>query len=272
MVFEYNNYRSFLRASLTARVEKNSRYSLRAMAQQLGVSNSNLSEVMNGKSNFSTGAMRKVAKGLRLTPQQTEYLCLLVELDSATDPDGRAFILERMRAINPQSVPAHDVSVDQFRQISEWYHSAILEMIYLSDFKFDAGEIARRLGIPRPDARAAIERLKRLKMIRKEASGKYVRASERLLVQAPNANTALRHFYRQMLEKADAAVENQDPKERLSGYETFPVAPEHLPQIRAAMDRFLDELQALTQKAPKRTQVYHALVHVFNLTHERGSL
>ncbi|HUP58262.1 MAG TPA: TIGR02147 family protein [Bdellovibrionota bacterium] len=271
MVFEFNNYRGFLRASLTARMEKNSRYSLRAMAQQLGISNSNLSEVMNGKSNFSTTAMRKVAKGLRLTPQETEYLCLLVELDSATDPDARAFILERMRALNPANVPAHDVSVDQFRQISEWYHSAILEMVYLANFPFEAAAISSRLGISRHEARAAIDRLKRLGLIRKDASGRYVRTNERLLTQSPTANTALRSFYRQMLEKASSAIESQGPDERLSGYETFPVAPEQLPQIRAAMNRFLDEVQTLTQSSPQSTQVYHALVHVFNLTAGKGA-
>ncbi len=236
------------------------------MAQQLGVSSSNLSEVMNGKSNFSTLAMRKVAKGFRLAPRETEYLCLLVQLDSAPDPEARAFILEQMRALNPNGVPAHDVDVDQFRQMSEWYHSAILELARLNDYDLTADSAANSLGISKLEAEVALDRLSRLQLIAKDAAGQWKRSTEDLSFRPSNTPEALRSFYRQMMEKASDSLDEQSQQERVSGYETMSFAPEALPEARAATHAYFEELVRISKKHPRHSQVYHLLVHLFNLT------
>src|SRR4051812_45542099 len=100
VIFEFTSYRSFLRATLAERVERNPRYSLRAMAQHLGFACSTLSEVINGKANFSIRSARKLAIGMKLSKAETEYLCLLVRLEACKDPDAREVILGLMRALN----------------------------------------------------------------------------------------------------------------------------------------------------------------------------
>jgi uncharacterized protein (TIGR02147 family) len=266
VIYEFNNYRSYLRAVLADRTARNPSYSLRALAQQLGFASSSLSEVMNGKANFSKSSAWKTARGLGLGSQESEYLSLLVELDSARDPDARELILGRLRELSPQSVATHDLGIDQFRQIAEWYHSAILELVTLEEFDLSPANVASRLGITQTDARAAIERLERLELIERSSSGRYVRTKDRLMVRSAPANTGLRTFYRQMLAKADQALDSQASEERASGYETFALAPAAMPEVREALDRFLNELQTISRKHPGRETVHHALVHVFNLT------
>jgi lambda repressor-like predicted transcriptional regulator len=44
-VYEFNNYRDYLKSALAEKMEKNSNFSLRAMARQSGIAGSTLSEV-----------------------------------------------------------------------------------------------------------------------------------------------------------------------------------------------------------------------------------
>ena len=64
------NYREALRHSLRERKVKNSGYSQRAFARDLGVSSTALSDVLSGKRNFSEENAQKVAERLSFSPDQ----------------------------------------------------------------------------------------------------------------------------------------------------------------------------------------------------------
>ena len=146
MIYEHVSYRSFIKEVLAERVKKNSKYSLRAMATQLGFSHSTLSEVMKGSANLSLSSARKMALKLNLSPLETEYLCLLIQFEATKDVEIRESLFAQMRGLNPTKTKSHDLSLDQFRQIAEWYHSAILEMVHLYKFDPTPLAVAKRLG------------------------------------------------------------------------------------------------------------------------------
>lgn len=267
MIYQHVSYRSYLREVLADRTKKNSKYSLRAMAKQLGFASSSLSEVLNGSANFSLMSARKIASRLELTAEETEYLCLLVQFDSSEDPEIRESLLNRMKSINPKKTTTHDLSVDQFKQISEWYHSAIIEIVNLRNFEFTPLNVAKRLGISKVEAEVAIERLLRLEILEKNKKGETVVVHDCLLTQSnTQTNQAMRNFFRQMMQKASEALETQNPKERLSGYETMAIAPESLPEAKVIFEKFFTDMLALSNRHPKKKNVYHLLVHFFNLT------
>jgi len=144
MIYAHTSYRSFLKEILADKAKKNPKYSLRAMAKHLGFASSSLSEVMAGKSGFSLQSARKVAAKLNLSSGETEYLCLLVQFESSADPEIREHIFARMKDLTPKKLPIHDLSIDHFKQISEWYHSAILEMVSLHSFEMISANVATR--------------------------------------------------------------------------------------------------------------------------------
>jgi uncharacterized protein (TIGR02147 family) len=266
MVLEHSSYRSFLKALLAERAGKNPSYSLRALARQLGCASSTLSEVLNGKFNFSPAMLQKIARRLRLSPAETRYLCLLAQLETFREPALRESVLEQLKALNPARTDVHDLSLDHFKQISEWYHSAILEMVYLDDFELTPRDVARRLRVTVLEAEAAIERLLRLGLLRRLPGGEYARTDRNIVSEARDSNEALLSFYRQMVEKASEALDHQKPDERLSAFETVPFAREDLPEIRDAARRFINEIARISAKGAKRRDVYHLSLHFFNLT------
>jgi uncharacterized protein (TIGR02147 family) len=266
MIYEHTSYRTFLKEELAVRTKKNPKYSLRAMAMQLGFSHSTLSLVMKGALNLSLESARKIASRLNLSTAETEYLCLLIQFDGAQDPEVRESILKRLKSINPKVIQSHDLSV--FKQRSEWYYTAIMGMAELPNNQMTPTQISKRLGISKIEAEVAVDRLLRLELLEKDNSGRLVPVRDRLLIQSDaTSNEALRKFYRQMFQKVSEALENQTSKERISGFETIPLASEAINEAQEITEKYFQEMIALGEKYPKQKHVYHLIVHFFNLTH-----
>jgi uncharacterized protein (TIGR02147 family) len=268
MIYQYVSYRSYLKEVLAERVKRNSKYSLRAMAKHLGVSSSALSEIMNGLANFSLNSARKIATKLDLSNGEVEYFCSLVQLESSRDPEVRESLLEKIKSLNPNKPKAHDLSVDLFKQRSEWYYSAILAMFQLSQTEMTSQIISKRLGISKIEAEVAVDCLIRLDLLERNKAGKITLTHAQFMTQSDASNNeALRKFYRQMMQKAGDALENQSTKERISGYETLAIANEALPEAKEIIEKCFQDIASLSEKYPKRKNVYHLVLHFFNLTH-----
>ena len=270
MIFEHTHYRGFLRAVLSERLKKNPRYSLRAMAKQLGIQSSQLSEVLNGKANISIPNARRIALKLDLTKNEAEYFCLWVELETERDPLVREGLVSRMKDLNPEGRKVSDLSVDLFRQISDWQHSAILELVNLKNFELAPDSISKKLGISKLEAQVSLDRLERLELLARDAQGKWYRPDNDIRFTAGNDKTALYAFYRQMFKKVSESLNTQKPgSERISGFQTIPLSKEALPEIDQAVDRFYEEIIRIARKYPNKDSVYNLMVHFINLTHEK---
>lgn len=241
-------------------------YSLRGFADKLGVSNSYLSEILKGKKALSVELAFKLAVKLKLTDQETQYFCLLVQLEHEADPEFRAELMRRLEAANPQR-KSHDLSVDIFKAISDWYHLAILELTFLPNFRFDASHIAKELGISKNEAELAMERLMRLELIQKNPKNRKLRKSKGYtLTESHIPNSALKIFHKQILQKSIQAIDAQGPKERVTANDILPFDSKNLPE----MDRLSREFSAAAIRIANRSKckdsVYALSVNFFRLS------
>jgi uncharacterized protein (TIGR02147 family) len=263
MIWEHTNYRGYLKSVLADRISHNSRYSLRAMAAQLGIAQSTFCDLLKGKKNISSEMAAKLSKRLGLNEGESEYFFLLVQAESARDPAFRESILNRLRTLNP-GLKNYDLSVDAFKVISTWYHTALYEYFELeADFKVD--EAVRRLGITRVEAEAALERLERLELIERKGS-RYRRVQGPFLAASAVPNEALRSFHRQMLQKAIECLETQSPHEKAIGTETFAFDASQLNEAKKIQEDCFKRMTALAAKSKKKTDVYHLGIHFFRIT------
>jgi uncharacterized protein (TIGR02147 family) len=265
MVYDYKDYRSFLKNVLAERIVKNPKYSLRAMAKQIGMAPSSLSEVLAGKKNFSSEAALKVAQGLRFSAKERDYLSILVQLETVKSEKVRMDLLEKLATLHPDRT-IHNLNLDLFKSISDWYHLAIQNMVDLHGFDFTSMNIAKSLGITKAQADAAIDRLERLELIEKNADGKYVRCLDNILVQSATPNEALRQYHRQMLAKAIDSIDTQSPKEKLIGSENMIFDSENLAKANDIIENCFSELIQLSKKSKKKNTLYHLGIQFFKLT------
>lgn len=261
MIFEYSNYRDYLRSNLVERISKNSSYSLRAMAQHLGLSPSSLSEVIKGKRNLSLAKAAALANKLGLKGKEAEYFCLLVQIEHTADPIIKESVQNRIQILNPQR-KSHNLSLDLFKLIADWYHTAILHLAEVDGFEVTPQEISKRIGISVFEAATAIERLERLELLKKE-DGKYIKLNG-FYSESPIPNDSLRRFHKQTLEKAIESLQTQTPKEKIIRSETFAIDPALLPQADELMEEFVAKLLKLFAQSKKKTEVYHLGIQLFN--------
>jgi uncharacterized protein (TIGR02147 family) len=265
-VLQFNNYRLYLRSVLAERASANSKYSLRAFAQNLGLAPSYLSAVLNGKKSLSPETAYIVTEKLHLEDQEAAYFRILAQIEGTKSPSLKESLLQRAQTLSP-TVAVNDLSVDQFKIISDWYHYAILASTELSEVEATPDRLAKILGLSLAEVQVAVDRMMRLEMLEKDSGGRLKKTlpNPRLVLQTPNR--AARSHHRQNLEKAIESLSLQTPDERFNGSETFCIDDSQYGEFRELCKQFLDSALVLAKKAKTKNQVYHLGVQFFRFSH-----
>ncbi|KYG66676.1 hypothetical protein AZI86_06420 [Bdellovibrio bacteriovorus] len=268
MIFQHTEYRVFLKDVLELRAKENPHHSLRSFAAKLNISTSFLSEVLNSKKSLSVELAFKIAVKLGLTDLETQYLCLLVQMENEQDPEFRAECLKRLNALNPHRVH-YDLSVDIFKTISEWHHIAILEMTHLPNFSMDAGFIADKLGISKVEAELSMKRLLRLKLAENTDQG-WKKAHTYILSESKIPHSALQQFHRQYLEKASQCFAAYDTKERVNSTDVLAMDSKFIPEADRLAREFSLAVMRLAEKSKTKDRVYALSLHMYPVTQWGG--
>lgn len=249
---------SALREVFLERRRRNPRYSLRALARDLGVSHSYLSLALNGKRRLSSRQTLNLAKLAALPTKETTSLLLAsAEVRSPSD--------------NPSAPKASFVrqEMDRYRVLEEWYHLPILDLTRLLRFRAEPPWIARELGISARQAASALARLKRLGML-VEVNGRWTKREQRIAFPTRESMASVRAFHRQMIEKSLKALGSSRPadfgRRDITGI-TMPVNAAKIPQAKKRIERFRRMLLRFLADG-ECTDLYQLNVQLFPLTPE----
>lgn len=241
---------------------RNPAVSLRSFARKAGLSASALSEILSGKRRVSRVLAERILNKLCVDPEQSAALL-------------GAFPAKARRG---SPVPAGpllkyaELGIEQFRAVSEWYHFAILSLAEIDGYRHDAAWIAGRLGIRKPDAAAALERLEKLGMLRWDAaSGKPVHGASAYSTTDGLADLSIRKAHAQNLELAQKSLENDPVNERDFSAVTMAIDPDRLPEARRMIREFEDRLCAFLEGGAKK-EVHKICVQLFPLTRKENEV
>jgi uncharacterized protein (TIGR02147 family) len=266
LIYEFARTADVLRAELARRTERNSGYSANAFARDLGVSKAYLSLLFSGKRPLTEAAARKLSRKLSLGAQEAEYFELIRKLESARTEEIRKYYLGQLN----QFRKSHDVtelSLEQFKVMSDWQHSAILEAVELDDMEPTPEAIAAKLNLPVSDVNGASSRLLKLGLLTRKGK-RFQRTKQGLLATSNDiSSAALRSFHRQILSMASDALDEQPVEERHVSGMTMAIDPEKLPEAKARIRQFMRDLMA-DLGTGKKTEVYQISTQLFRL---RGS-
>jgi len=230
-----------------ARRERNGSYSQRAFARALGVSPATLSQVMAGKRRLGPSAARVIAERLGWSGRRKER-----------------FLVGAVVARGEEETERTRLDAARFQAIADWHHFAILSLAEVKGARADAAWIAWRLGISESTARAALERLLTLGLV--ELRGKsFVQTGCPLTAGDGAADEAIRKHHRQLLRKAEDALDHLPVAARDFGAITFAADPAKLDEVRALARQFRREVALLMGEGRPRA-VMALTVHVFPLS------
>lgn len=244
------NLKVILQNELLARTEKNKAYSLRSFAVNLGLPPSTLSQIMQGKRAPSQKNLEKICAHLGLTI-----------VNEAFTKDSE----------EPSKETWHNVNTDVFAAISQWYHFAILELIKVHKGKLSPEFISERLGIKTMEARAGLERLERLKLIKKNVRGNWVDLNNGFAAYHDGLRTteAQKALMGQMLEIAREKIQTVPLEKRDHSSMTLSVRKKDVPKAKELLKKFRREFTALMEEAGEPDEVYELTMAFYPLTKEK---
>lgn len=245
----------FLRAEYLKRRAKNPSYSMRAFAKQLSLSPARLCQVLNGKRPMTSKQVEKIVTCLKLSPGRQQFL---LESVIRTGTKGKKF--------SPKYAQIH---LDQFKFISDWYHSAILCLIKTNGFKSEPKTIAARLGLSVVEVQAALDRLAALGLIER-CPGQIKAIQSNVAVGSGVASPALRKLHKQMLKKAGDSLEEVDVELRDITSITMAIDPKRLAGAKQLITTFRRKLCEYLEQGDQRS-VYAFNMQLFPLSKIGGA-
>jgi uncharacterized protein (TIGR02147 family) len=258
------HYKDFLEREYEMRQRRNSAYSLRAFARDLGMQPSKLSEVFHGIRGLSRKTGEKIVKKMKLSPHECSVFLNLIDFHQNRSRVLKRRAEENLRVLN--AVDAYsDLSLEKFKIISDWYHFAILELTEVYDFESDPGWIAGRLGISTKTATEAIERLLEFGLLKRTKSGKLIQSHLNLATPSGIPSRELREHHSQILMKADNALHEVDLSERDFSAITLAFGSEQMDVVRNELKELRRRLGQTIQEKQKKDRVYCLSIQFFPL-------
>lgn len=145
---------SILTQEYLTRLKRNSRYSIRAYSQALGISSGALSQILSRRRPLTEKQALKMLPYLNLEPKQAQQF-----IDNFQNRSNRK---------KNQYDKFKTLKEDEFSLIAEWYHYAILNLMDTRNFRSDERWVAERLSISTIEVQEAFLRLERLGFIKRQ--------------------------------------------------------------------------------------------------------
>ena len=273
-VFEFLDYRAFLRAYYTAEKARRPAFSHRFFSRLAGLRSPNfLKLVMDGERNLGPETVPKFSHAIGLTGEAAAFFSDLVTFTQAESVADKNRAFERISA-SRRFRSAKRIEGDLFKYLSQWYYPAIRELAAREDFVENPKWIAAQLRpkIAASDAASALNLLLSLGLlVRDEKTGRIVRGEPTITTEHQTVRSlAVTNFHRQMLERASASIETIPPNERDLAALTVCVGPATAALVKERIHKFREEMTQLCDADVKGNIVYQLNIQWFPLSAAPG--
>jgi len=271
-VFQFNDAVDFLQSVLEEKKRRNTRFSLRAWASQLGMPHAaTLSAVLNRKQDLAPELALKIRTTLKLSQGASEFYDLLVLYTNAKNPLERDVLSRHLAGMHP-SAQFSTLDLDASRMIADWRYFAVLELTSQPDCSDDPDHIAKRFGSAMTPAQAKdiIDRLLRLQLVKRLDDGRLMRTTKNIATPGDNPEQALRGIHHQLLDMAKERLETMPVTAREFSANFFVGRSDQIAVIKTRMRQLRRELSQVIED-PSGDAVFVLNMSLFNVLESEDS-
>ena len=264
-VFAFLDYREFLK-SFAAEAKRRSAFSVRNFSRRIGVrSPSHLTRVISGERSLTPAMARLYTSALGLSDEQADYFRTLVLFNDANTTAEREEAYTALRRFRGYR-KAQKLDDQRAEFFTHWFMPAVLELANRDDFEADPAWVANQLRpkIDRKEAKLALQTLKNLELLR-ETEGRWRPADKVISTGAQTASVHVAQYHRNMIRRAEAAMELFSATERDISALTLCVPRDALANIKARLAELRQELLTLYENQPAE-QVVHVNIQLFPMS------
>jgi len=266
-IFDYLDYRKFMRDLYDIAQQHTRAFSYRALARRAEISSpSFLRHVMRGERNLA-GTTRKVAAAFGLEGDAAAYFEELVAFDQAASAEEKNRLFDRIAA-SRRFRRARRLGDAMFIYLSRWYYPAIRELAARPDFCDDPAWVGAQLlpAISVEEAAEALAALVELGMLVRDDAGRLVRAESSVTTEHEVRALAVGNYHRQMLTRAGESIELVPREWRDLASMTVCVSPDTIREIKARVHAFRELIFDLCERDPAPSIVVQINSQVFPLS------
>ncbi|HMI91224.1 MAG TPA: TIGR02147 family protein [Polyangiales bacterium] len=267
-VFEYVDYRAYLRDHYAHEKRTRRAFSHRAFSRKVGLGSPNhLKRVMDGERNLTLEMAARFADALALSGEAADYFVQLVRFGQARSSVERARAYERLSTFKAYR-RTRKLDLAHAAYHSTWYIPAVRELAGREDFRADAKWIASRLlpPIKSAEAKAALDTLLEIGLLTRDESGA-VKQAEPLITTGPEMHALhIASYHRMMMAKAAESIDAVPSDRRDISAVVLLLGDGGMGRIKQRIARFRRELLELALAERRPTQVVQMNFQIFPLS------
>jgi uncharacterized protein (TIGR02147 family) len=267
-IYDYTDYRLYLRDYYEEQKTKNPAFSYRYFARKAGFNSSGLyKDIVDGRTGITRSLILRFSTAMKLSIKQQEYFETMVYFNEAKTVEEKKLYFERLMKYHNSK--AFRVDASQYEYYSKWYYIAVRELLAIGNFKDDYAAIGRALNptIRQEHAKKAIEVLKKLGLIQKDKSGFY-KAVEKILTTGTEIKSlSIANFQKNMMDMAKEALDRHAAEHRNISTVTFSVSAQTYNDIKAELDACRKRILGMVDRSENEDRVCQLNMQLFPLTH-----
>lgn len=259
----YHSYHTFLEDLVAERKSQKDWFSLRWFAQQIGMDQGNLVKVFQGQRHISPAVVDRLVEYLELDPRRADYLRELVAFGKArTEAKSREHFDRMMSIAEPAQITLEPQQYEYYRH---WFHSAVYALLDCVDFRGDFVALAKMIDPPITpvQAKASIDLLLQLELIRKQSDGRYVQTHQSLTSGESWRSMAVHAFQKGTLQLALHSLESHPRDVRDFSTLTMSLSHKDLDKVRDLIRQFRESVVKVVQESEPADRVYQMNLQLF---------
>jgi uncharacterized protein (TIGR02147 family) len=270
-IFEYLDYREFLRDYFNAKKEKYPAFSYQYLANRAGFkSKSFFHDVLNRKKNLSRDSVFALRDVLGLNDKSFSYFELLVAFNQAVDHKQKDHFFHQLIGYNSRN-QARLFTRAQYDVCSHWYHMTIREIAAAVDFKEDYDRLGKLLqpAISARKARQSVRLLCKLGLLRKTGRNGRYEQTDRLVTTGDEVHSlAVHNFHLQNMALAAESIDTAPRNQRDISSVVLGLSPQGFETVKGEIQKFRKKLLEIAEREKGVCKVYHANFQIFPTTRE----
>lgn len=249
VIFEYMNYRVFLRDMYLFKKSKNSSFSENAFIYAAGFGKNSrgyLGLIVKNKRNLTSKSILGFSSAMDLSAEEAIYFENMVMFNQAETEKEKLYFFERMK-VGARGKQAKLVQVleHQYRYLNEWHLVVLRELVTLKGFREEPEWIISKLEkkITKDKVVEGLNDLMALGLVTRNESGKLVQSEPVVLFEDNSANfKSSANLHKQFALKAADAMEHLSYEKRAAQLITLSIPQSQFENLRGEMKEFTKKI------------------------------
>jgi uncharacterized protein (TIGR02147 family) len=269
-IYEYLDYRQFLREFFGEQKEKGTGLSQLAVSRKMGITSTGfLSNVIAGRNNLTRPQIYELAKIIKLNKRETAYFENLVIFTQAGRIDEKNIHYEKLCSIRKLNAKA--LAKGQLTLFSRWYYVVVRELLCFFKFRGDYKSLSRMVlpSIRPEEARKSIQTLEEMKLIKKNKEGDYIQSDNTISAAREIRSMDIANFQLDTIDLARKALNQVKRKDRDISTITLTLSQTSFKKAKDEIIRFRENLAKIAEDEDEPDQVFQCNIQLFPMSRKK---